>query len=119
MALERRDIDVARVRQAIVQNWGMFVAFGVLLIVAGTLAIVFPALSTLATSIALGWLLMATGIFGLDSRLPLERVGGRRLERAHRSVVVGDGRCHDVLSGGRSHKPHRAARCSVHGRRSD
>jgi uncharacterized membrane protein HdeD (DUF308 family) len=65
MAVERSGLEVARVRQAIVANWGWFIAFGVLLIVGGTLAIIFPGISTLATSIALGWLLMAVGVLGL------------------------------------------------------
>lgn len=60
-----RPVDSTRVRRAIAENWGWFVAFGVLLVIAAALAVAFPVISTLATTIAFGWLLMVTGILGI------------------------------------------------------
>ena len=42
-----------------------FMLYGVLLIILGMIAIALPGIATLATSILVGWLLLAGGIFGL------------------------------------------------------
>jgi len=52
---------VAAARRQIADNWGWFLALGLLLIVAGVAAIAFPLLSTVATKIALGWIFLIAG----------------------------------------------------------
>jgi uncharacterized membrane protein HdeD (DUF308 family) len=42
-----------------------FMIYGIVLAILGALAIIAPGIATLATSIVLGWLLLAGGIFGL------------------------------------------------------
>ena len=54
--LSRTDVDkaIAAAKQAIADNWGWFLALGILLLVAGFAAIAFPLMSTIAAKIALG-----------------------------------------------------------------
>ena len=61
--LSRTDIDaaLAEAKRQIADNWGWFLALGLLLILAGAAAIAFPLLSTVATKIALGWIFLITG----------------------------------------------------------
>lgn len=61
--LSRTDIDaaLAEAKRQISDNWGWFLALGLLLIIAGAAAIAFPLLSTVATKIALGWIFLITG----------------------------------------------------------
>jgi uncharacterized membrane protein HdeD (DUF308 family) len=63
MTDSQADIDaaVAEARRQIADNWGWFLALGLLLIVAGVAAIAFPLLSTVATKIALGWIFLIAG----------------------------------------------------------
>src|SRR2546423_12282282 len=65
MTEQGTDIDMVQVRRSVAGNWGWFVGFGIVLIVIGTLAILFPVVSTIATSITFGWLLMVSGILGI------------------------------------------------------
>ncbi|MGE3066616.1 MAG: HdeD family acid-resistance protein [Hyphomicrobiaceae bacterium] len=55
------DAEVARIRYFVGHNWGWFLALGIMFVLAGTAAIVFPFLSTIATKIALGWIFLLTG----------------------------------------------------------
>ena len=52
----------AGIAKTIQENRGWFIALGVVLIVVGTAAILFPFLSTLSTEIFVGWLLLIGGI---------------------------------------------------------
>ena len=52
---------LAEARRQITDNWGWFLALGILLIAAGAAAIAFPLLSTIATKIALGWIFLIAG----------------------------------------------------------
>ena len=62
--LSKADIDaaLAQARRQIADNWGWFLALGILLVVAGMAAIAFPLLSTIATKIALGWIFLVAGV---------------------------------------------------------
>src|SRR6266705_2032766 len=62
--ISKADIDaaLAEAKRQIADNWGWFLALGVLLIVAGVAAIAFPLLSTIATKIALGWIFIVAGV---------------------------------------------------------
>jgi uncharacterized membrane protein HdeD (DUF308 family) len=54
--------DLEAARREIADNWGWFVALGVLCIIVGILAIIFPLASSIAMKILIGWLLLITGI---------------------------------------------------------
>jgi uncharacterized membrane protein HdeD (DUF308 family) len=58
------DIDSAleAARAQIKQNWGWFLALGIVFVLAGIAAIAFPLLSTIAAKIALGWIFLAGGV---------------------------------------------------------
>ena len=62
--ISKADIDaaLAEAKRQIADNWGWFLALGLLLIVAGVAAIAFPLLSTVATKIALGWIFLVAGV---------------------------------------------------------
>ena len=59
------DIDsaVEAARAQIRDNWGWFLALGIVFLVAGVVAIAFPLLSTIATKIMLGWIFIVGGVF--------------------------------------------------------
>ncbi len=50
---------------ALHKHWVFFLVEGIILIVLGALAAVIPVLATLAVTILLGWLLLASGVVGL------------------------------------------------------
>jgi uncharacterized membrane protein HdeD (DUF308 family) len=56
------DAKMAEVRFYVGRHWGWFLGLGLLLLLAGTAAIAFPLVSTLAAKFALGWLFLFTGI---------------------------------------------------------
>ena len=67
MSINRGDIDQfhASVAQAFRENWKLFLAEGVILVILGALAIVVPPLATLAVAIFIGWLFLISGIVGI------------------------------------------------------
>ena len=54
--------EAARMRFYIADHWLWFLGLGLLLTLAGAAAIAFPFFSTVAAKIALGWLLLFTGV---------------------------------------------------------
>jgi uncharacterized membrane protein HdeD (DUF308 family) len=54
---------LAETRRLIAEKWGWFLALGIVLIIVGFAAIVFPLISTIAAKIMLGWLFLIGGIF--------------------------------------------------------
>jgi uncharacterized membrane protein HdeD (DUF308 family) len=58
------DIDsaIASAYAQIRENWGWFLALGIVFVVAGIAAIAFPFISTIAAKIALGWILLISGV---------------------------------------------------------
>jgi len=62
--LSQTDIESAieAARAQIKQNWGWFLALGIVFVLAGLAAIAFPLLSSIATKIALGWIFLAGGV---------------------------------------------------------
>jgi uncharacterized membrane protein HdeD (DUF308 family) len=50
-------------RRLVAEKWGWFLALGIVLIVVGFAAIVFPLVSTIAAKIMLGWLFLIGGVF--------------------------------------------------------
>ncbi len=57
------DIDaaIAEAKRQIAEHWGWFLTLGILLVIAGVAAILFPLLSTIATKIVLGWIFLVSG----------------------------------------------------------
>ena len=54
--------EIEKARKQIADNWGWFVTLGVISVIVGFLAIIFPLASSIATKILLGWLLLIAGI---------------------------------------------------------
>jgi uncharacterized membrane protein HdeD (DUF308 family) len=54
---------LAETRRLISEKWGWFLALGIVLIVVGMAAILFPLVSTIAAKIMLGWLFLIGGVF--------------------------------------------------------
>jgi uncharacterized membrane protein HdeD (DUF308 family) len=53
------------VAAAIHRHWGLFLFEGIVLIVLGTLAVLIPAVASVAATIVFGWILLLSGIMGL------------------------------------------------------
>jgi uncharacterized membrane protein HdeD (DUF308 family) len=53
------------VSAAIHRHWGLFLFEGIVLIILGTLAILVPAVASVAATIVFGWILLLSGIMGL------------------------------------------------------
>jgi uncharacterized membrane protein HdeD (DUF308 family) len=76
------DIDraVAAAKQTVADNWGWFLALGIVLVVAGFAAIMFPLVSTIAAKIALGWIFLAAGIVMVIHAFSIQKWGGFLME---------------------------------------
>jgi uncharacterized membrane protein HdeD (DUF308 family) len=59
----------AAVSVAIHRHWGLFLFEGIALIVLGGLAVLLPAVASLAATVFLGWILLLSGVIGLISTL--------------------------------------------------
>lgn len=55
------------VSAAIHRHWGLFLFEGIVLIILGTLAVLVPAVASLAATIVFGWILLLSGVIGLIS----------------------------------------------------
>ena len=53
------------VSAAIHRHWGLFLFEGIVLIVLGTLAVLVPAVASVAATIVFGWILLISGVVGL------------------------------------------------------
>lgn len=80
--LSQTDVDkaLAAAKQAIADNWGWFLALGVLLLVAGFAAIAFPLVSTIAAKITLGWIFLVSGIVLIIHAFSSKAWGGFLME---------------------------------------
>jgi uncharacterized membrane protein HdeD (DUF308 family) len=56
------DLKLGETRRLIAEKWGWFLALGIVLILAGLVAIAFPLLGTIAVKIMLGWLFLIGGV---------------------------------------------------------
>ena len=50
---------------AIHEHWGLFLAEGIILVILGIAAIMLPLIATLAVTIIIGWIFLASGVVGL------------------------------------------------------
>jgi uncharacterized membrane protein HdeD (DUF308 family) len=64
------------VNAAIHRHWGLFLFEGIVLIVLGTLAVLVPAVASLAATIVFGWILLLSGVMGLISTLRARQAPG-------------------------------------------
>lgn len=64
------------VNAAIHRHWGLFLFEGIVLIILGTLAVLVPAVASLAATIVFGWILLLSGIMGLVSTLRARHAPG-------------------------------------------
>ena len=62
MTLSEIEARVAETKQLITDEWGWFLALGIVLILAGLAAIAFPFLSSIAAKVVLGWLFLIGGV---------------------------------------------------------
>jgi uncharacterized membrane protein HdeD (DUF308 family) len=60
--MAQTEIEVAEVSQAVQEKRGWFIALGIVMIVVGSAAIIFPYVATVSTKIFLGWFLIIGGI---------------------------------------------------------
>jgi len=65
-----------RAREALHTNWRMFLIEGIVLVVLGVIAIVIPPFATLAITILIGWLFLASGVLGLYSTYTMRHAPG-------------------------------------------
>src|SRR5882724_13120049 len=78
MALDNSDARNIRaaVSAAIHRHWGLFLLEGIVLIVLGTLAVLVPAVASVAATIVFGWILLLSGVMGLISTLRARQAPG-------------------------------------------
>ncbi len=57
--------ELAQIEDSVARNWGWFLALGIVLVILGIAAIVFPFVSTIAAKIALGWMFLIGGVLHL------------------------------------------------------
>src|SRR6476660_4026682 len=55
------------VRDTVRLHWQLFLAQGVIMVILGVLAVIWPGISTLAVDIYVGWLFLLSGIVGIAS----------------------------------------------------
>jgi uncharacterized membrane protein HdeD (DUF308 family) len=72
---EAREIRSA-VSAAIHRHWGLFLLEGILLIVLGSLAVLVPAVASVAATIVFGWILLLSGVLGLITTLRARQAPG-------------------------------------------
>lgn len=74
------ELNSERLRRAFAQamhdHWRFFLLEGIVLVILGSLAIIVPAIASLALEIFIGWLLLAGGAMGLAGTLFGHRVPG-------------------------------------------
>jgi len=74
------DSDAQNIRSAasaaIHRHWGLFLLEGILLIVLGTLAVLVPAVASVAATIVFGWILLLSGLIGLVATLRARQAPG-------------------------------------------
>jgi uncharacterized membrane protein HdeD (DUF308 family) len=72
---EAREIRSA-VSAAIHRYWGLFLLEGILLIVLGSVAVLVPAVASVAATIVFGWILLLSGVVGLLTTLRARQAPG-------------------------------------------
>jgi uncharacterized membrane protein HdeD (DUF308 family) len=72
--------DIAKIQQAVEkslhEHWGLFLAEGIVLLFLGAAAILIPPLATVAVTIILGWVFLASGLVGLYTTFRMRGMPG-------------------------------------------
>jgi uncharacterized membrane protein HdeD (DUF308 family) len=63
-------------RETVGHHWVLFLSEGIALLALGTLAIIVPALASLAATLVLGWILLLSGIVGLIATIRARHAPG-------------------------------------------
>jgi uncharacterized membrane protein HdeD (DUF308 family) len=63
-------------RREIARRWGWFLALGIVLVLIGMAAILFPFLSTIAAKIAIGWIFLVAGVVEVFHAFYVQRWAG-------------------------------------------
>jgi uncharacterized membrane protein HdeD (DUF308 family) len=71
-----QQIDQGAAFKSVRDHWVLFLVEGIVLVLLGTLAILLPALASLAFTIFFGWLLLISGIVGLVTTLMARQAPG-------------------------------------------
>jgi uncharacterized membrane protein HdeD (DUF308 family) len=76
--ISRADVEseVVAARQYIAGAWGWFMGLGIFLLLAGMAAIAFPLVSSIATTIALGWIFLFAGFVTIIHAFSTRQWGG-------------------------------------------
>jgi uncharacterized membrane protein HdeD (DUF308 family) len=72
---EAREIRSA-ISAAMHRHWGLFLLEGIVLIVLGSLAVLVPAVASVAATIVFGWILLLSGVTGLITTLRARQAPG-------------------------------------------
>jgi uncharacterized membrane protein HdeD (DUF308 family) len=64
------------VRSALHRHWGLFLAEGAILVLLGILALLAPAMASIAATVLFGWILLISGIVGLISTIRARQTPG-------------------------------------------
>src|SRR5437763_7318448 len=75
MTWNQTDLDPA-VRASVRDHWKLFLVEGILLVILGCLAIIVPAVASLAVAIVLGWLFLVSGLVGLITTFMMRNLPG-------------------------------------------
>jgi uncharacterized membrane protein HdeD (DUF308 family) len=67
---------VRAVAGAISRHWVLFVSEGIALVILGLLALLAPAIASVATTVFFGWILLISGVVGLIATLRTRQVAG-------------------------------------------
>jgi uncharacterized membrane protein HdeD (DUF308 family) len=78
MSINQPNINRAQrtVANALHQHWKLFLVEGAVLLILGALAVMLAPIATLAVTIVLGWLLLASGVMGLITTFWMRQVPG-------------------------------------------
>src|SRR6478609_9431979 len=62
------------VRDTVRLHWQLFLAQGVIMVILGVLAVIWPQISTIAVDIYVGWLFLLSGVVGIASMFLAQNV---------------------------------------------
>jgi uncharacterized membrane protein HdeD (DUF308 family) len=73
-------VDLKKIQAAVAtslhEHWGLFLSEGIILIILGSVALLLPAVASLAVAIVIGWVVLLSGIVGLISTLRMRSAPG-------------------------------------------
>jgi uncharacterized membrane protein HdeD (DUF308 family) len=78
MAINQEDLEKiqAAVTTSLHKHWGLFLGEGIILVILGVIALVLPAMATIALENIIGWVVLLSGTVGLISTFRMRRAPG-------------------------------------------